>query len=252
MLFFIIPGMCTRIFYSLLLPTYFTLLVIHFLCVQITFLVTHFNDTRIANLDIRDALLQSISVLMQYKEHVVAFESNAAATSIMPATLLSSFDNRFWIPVTNILLRLCKGTGFGCSKSSTHGESCSLVFQVIAEIPSIIVMFTYTIHGYQYLFILHMACQKLLRKKCVEDEKLFSSFLNRLFNTLNWTITEWSVSMRDIREQSGQHQVPSQLLSLHCIGMIFLHALLFCQYSLRKRKLKYVLLLLLLSMNYHR
>ena len=112
---------------------------------QITFLVTHFNDTRIANSDIRDALLQSISVLVQYKEHVVAFESNASATGIMPAALLSAFDNRFWIPVTNILLRLCKGTGFGSSKSSTHGESCSLVFQVIALEPLVLLMLICTL-----------------------------------------------------------------------------------------------------------
>ena len=137
--------MCTRIFYQQSLPTYFTLLVIYFLCVQITFLVTHFSDTRIANLDIRDALLQSISVLVQYKEHVVAFESNASATGIMPAALLSAFDNRFWIPVTNILLRLCKGTGFGSSKSSTHGESCSLVFQVIALEPLVLLMLIRTL-----------------------------------------------------------------------------------------------------------
>nr|AFN42812.1 E3 ubiquitin protein ligase-like protein [Marsilea vestita] len=144
----------------------------------ITFLVTHFNDARIANSDIRDSLLQSISVLVQYKEHVNAFELNSAAVEKMPAALLSAFDNRFWIPVTNILLRLCKGTGFGSSKSSTHGESCSQKFQ------------------------------ELLRLKCVEDEKLFSSFLNRLFNTLNWTITEFSVSMKEMQEQSEQRQVP--------------------------------------------
>ncbi|MCO5588942.1 hypothetical protein L7F22_042904 [Adiantum nelumboides] len=142
----------------------------------ITFLVTHFNDTRIANSDIRDALLQSISVLVQYKEHVVAFEANTAAIEVMPAALLSAFDNRFWIPVTNILLRLCKGTGFGSSKSSTHGESCSPTFQA------------------------------LLRDRCTQDEKLFSSFLNRLFNTLNWTITEFSVSMKELQEQSDQRQ----------------------------------------------
>ncbi|KAH7290123.1 hypothetical protein KP509_30G032900 [Ceratopteris richardii] len=143
----------------------------------ITFLVTHFNDARIANSDIRDALLQSISVLVQYKEHVVAFESNSAAIEVMPGALLSAFDNRFWIPVTNILLRLCKGTGFGASKSLTHGESCSPTFQ------------------------------GLLRVRCMEDEKLFSSFLNRLFNTLNWTVTEFSVSMKELQEQSEQRQI---------------------------------------------
>lgn len=95
---------------------------------QVTFVVTHFNDPRISSADLRDLLLQSISVLVQYKEYLAVFESNEAATQRMPKALLSAFDNRSWIPVTNILLRLCKGSGFGSSK---HGESSSsVVFQV--------------------------------------------------------------------------------------------------------------------------
>lgn len=96
---------------------------------QVTFVVTHFNDPRISSAELRDLLLQSISVLVQYKEFLAAFENNKAATQEMPKALLSAFDNRSWIPVTNILLRLCKGSGFG---SSRHGESSSssFVFQV--------------------------------------------------------------------------------------------------------------------------
>lgn len=97
---------------------------------QVTFLVTHFSDARIANSDVRDILLQSISVLVQYKEHVIAFERSPAAREGMVGSLLASFDNRFWIPVSNILLRLCKGSGFGASKCLSHGESFSPHFQV--------------------------------------------------------------------------------------------------------------------------
>jgi hypothetical protein len=99
-------------------------------CAQVIFLVTHFSDVRIVNSDIRDIILQSISVLVQYKEHVVAFERSQAACEGMVGSLLASFDNRFWIPVSNILLRLCKGSGFGASKCSSHGESFSPHFQV--------------------------------------------------------------------------------------------------------------------------
>jgi Kip1 ubiquitination-promoting complex protein 1 len=143
----------------------------------VTFLVTHFNDVRIVNLDIRDILLQSISVLVQYKDHVVAFERSQAACVGMMGSLLASFDNRFWIPISNILLRLCKGSGFGASKCSSHGESFSPHFQ------------------------------RLLKEKCTVDEKLFASFLNRLFNTLNWTITEFSVVIKEMQEQIDRHQV---------------------------------------------
>ncbi|KAH7565886.1 hypothetical protein JRO89_XS08G0031300 [Xanthoceras sorbifolium] len=136
----------------------------------VTFVVTHFNDPRISSADLRDLLLQSISVLVQYKEYLAAFETNEAATLRMPKSLLSAFDNRSWIPVTNILLRLCKGHGFGSSK---HGESSSssVIFQ------------------------------RLLREACISDEGLFSAFLNRLFNTLSWTMTEFSVSIREMQEK---------------------------------------------------
>ncbi|KAG1334510.1 E3 ubiquitin-protein ligase RKP [Cocos nucifera] len=140
----------------------------HGLAPIITFVVKHFNDPRISSADIKDLLLQSISVLVQYKDYLVAFENNKEAVRRMPRALLLAFDNRSWIPVTNILVKLCKGSGFGSSK---HAEtSSSALFQV------------------------------LLREACVHDEVLFSSFLNRLFNTLSWSMTEFSVSIREMQE----------------------------------------------------
>ncbi|KAL2521490.1 E3 ubiquitin-protein ligase [Forsythia ovata] len=135
----------------------------------VTFVVTHFNDPRISSAELRDLLLQSISVLVQYKEFLAAFECNEAATQRMPKALLATFDNRSWIPVTNILLRLCKGSGFGFPKRG-ESSSSSVIFQ------------------------------KLLREACITDEELFSAFLNRLFNTLSWTMTEFSVSIREMQE----------------------------------------------------
>jgi Kip1 ubiquitination-promoting complex protein 1 len=49
--------------------------------------------------------------------------------------------------------------------------------------------------------------QRLLKEKCIVDEKLFASFLNRLFNTLNWTITEFSVAIKEMQENVDRHQV---------------------------------------------
>lgn len=93
-------------------------------------MVTHFNDPRISSADLKDLLLQSISVLVQYKEYLAAFETNKAAIQRLPIALLSAFDNRSWIPVTNILLRLCKGYSFGSSKSGESSSSSSTVFRV--------------------------------------------------------------------------------------------------------------------------
>jgi Kip1 ubiquitination-promoting complex protein 1 len=134
--------------------------------------VKHFDDTRIANPDLKDLLLQSISVLVQYKEFMHVFENNQEAINGLPRSLLSAFDNRSWIPVTNILFRLCKGSGFASSKNAESQSSAT--FQV------------------------------LLRETCIHEQELFFSFLNRLFNTLSWTMTEFSMS---IREMQDKHQV---------------------------------------------
>ncbi|XP_047329553.1 E3 ubiquitin-protein ligase RKP [Impatiens glandulifera] len=135
----------------------------------VTFVVTHFDDSRISSAELKDLLLQSISSLVQYKEFLAAFENNEAAIMRMPKALLSAFDNRSWIPVTTILLRLCKGSG-----SSKLGESSS------SSSP----MF-----------------QRLVRKACMEDEELFLIFINRLFNMLSWTMTEFSVLIRELLEK---------------------------------------------------
>ncbi|KAI3953894.1 hypothetical protein MKW98_017718 [Papaver atlanticum] len=96
----------------------------------------------------------------------IAFESNKAVVERLPKALISAFDKRSWIPFTNILLRLCKGSGFGLSR---HGELSSVLFQ------------------------------GLLREACIH-EVLLSAFLNRLFNTLSWSMTEFLVFVREMQE----------------------------------------------------
>ena len=79
----------------------------------ITCLVRHFSDTRIVNPDVRDIILQSMSMMLQHEQFVPAFEGNLSAKKGLVRKLLDSFDARFWIPISNILIRLCKGKGFG-------------------------------------------------------------------------------------------------------------------------------------------
>lgn len=50
-----------------------------------------------------------------------------------------------------------------------------------------------------HFFVLFL--KRLLREACVHDEELFSAFLNRLFNTLSWAMTEFSVSVREMQEK---------------------------------------------------
>uniref|UniRef100_A0A1D1Z8J2 RING-type E3 ubiquitin transferase n=1 Tax=Anthurium amnicola TaxID=1678845 RepID=A0A1D1Z8J2_9ARAE len=134
----------------------------------VTLVVAHFTDPRILSADIKDLLLQSISFLARYKDYVIAFENNKVAVQRMPRALLSAFDNRSWILVTNILNHICSGSGFGPTK---HGDSSS-----------------------------SMIFQALVREACVQDEQLFCSFLNRLFNTLSLMMTEFSIMVREMQD----------------------------------------------------
>ena len=53
-----------------------------------------------------DLFLQSLSVLLQYPEYMKVFEmlDNFTKEKFINS-LLNGFDSRFWIPVSNILLR---------------------------------------------------------------------------------------------------------------------------------------------------
>ena len=139
----------------------------------ITFVVKHFNDARIIHPDSRDQLLQSVSVLLQSKQYVRAFEKNAYARAHLARSLLQNFDSRFWIPISNIILRLCRGRGFGISESGLSKDSADCASPFF---------------------------QRLICDTCRAEPETLVSFLNKLFNMLNWTVTEFSVALKDIME----------------------------------------------------
>ena len=65
---------------------------------------------------------------------------------------------------------------------------------------------------------MHVILMKsLLRDVCAEDEELFSAFLNRLFNTLSWTMTEFSVNIREMLEKN--HVSLNCLMTANVLGL---------------------------------
>lgn len=67
--------------------------------------------------------------------------------------------------------------------------------------------------------------QRLLRDACINDEGLFSAFLNRLFNTLSWTMTEFSISIRDMQEKYQVCMV--YILIPYAVEITFLYIIVF-------------------------
>ena len=130
----------------------------------ITCLVLHFNDERVVNPDVRDIILQSINMTLHHSEFLHIFERNLEARTHMIPKLLDCFGPRFWIPVSNILIRLCRGEGFG---ENPYKMSSSVMKKSFCE--------AYETHS-----------------------SSFSEFLTRLFNMLNWTATELTVALKEL------------------------------------------------------
>jgi Kip1 ubiquitination-promoting complex protein 1 len=72
-------------------------------------------------------------MLLQHKDYIGAFENNKDAKERLPAALLSSFDKRYWIPITQVLNKLCKGKPFAEERggnSRARKDLPSAVFKV--------------------------------------------------------------------------------------------------------------------------
>ena len=210
-------------------------------------LVRHFADERVVNPDVRDVMLQSVSVLLQYKEYVAVFEANDEARREMVPALLRSFDSRFWIPVSNILLRLCKGVGFG-----QYDDRATKVLSAIkatkrvdgVDTPGLDSQRTdeniATNDGSEFgtspdatlaraIATSVDSSSPLFRALIVdtfrEDPKLLERFLDRVFNTLNWTITEFGVALKEMLDMR-QRAAAARNLQRKCTVMLELSATL--------------------------
>lgn len=96
--------------------------------------------------------------------------------------LPGSFDSRFWIPITSILLRLWQGTGFCHPQSS--GNDCS-----------------------------SSELQRCFRASAHRNRTGINAFLNHIFNNLNWTVTEFHVALKEI-EDAAKNRLSADLRDL--------------------------------------
>ncbi|PRP88001.1 hypothetical protein PROFUN_04429 [Planoprotostelium fungivorum] len=141
----------------------------------IGFFINHFMDKRIANPDLRDMLLQSISVLLQYHDFVRIMERDDVEKDKFMHNMLQAFDSRSWIPVANILLRFWKGTGFAQNGHKKGNDCSSKIYQ------------------------------EVFKGECNKDMTLCSEFINRIFNNLNWAITEFGVAALELQTATNRH-----------------------------------------------
>lgn len=111
-------------------------------------------------------MLQSLSVLFQNNEFVRIFEKNFIDKPQLIKALINSYDSRFWITISHLFLRFWKGVGFAQSQKKI--ESSSPIFQ------------------------------KVFKDVCESDQSILDGFLNRIFNNVNWAITEFGVASKEV------------------------------------------------------
>eukprot|EP00959_Pyramimonas_sp_CCMP1952_P268265 5609277-Pyramimonas_sp.AAC.1 len=58
-------------------------------------------------------------------------------------------------------------------------------------------------------------CIQMLCETCRNDPALFNAFLNRVFNTVNWTITEFSVAMKEIQQEAQVYSLSPRMIGPH-------------------------------------
>ena len=123
----------------------------------LSFLGAHFNANIIINADTRDLVMQLIGSVLQAPEFVKVIEGLPVRVTLV-RLLLSSFDAHCWLPVTSMLLRLWRGTGF----ADQLLESTTAIKTASPEM--------------QQVFI------SVVR----ESPEMRSEFINRILDNLNW------------------------------------------------------------------
>jgi Kip1 ubiquitination-promoting complex protein 1 len=143
---------------------------------------------RVANPGVRDAVLQSASVLLQYPSYVAAFEASPhAREGLLPALLSSFADSRFWIATTNVLLRLLHPAGAGLAPPRPGAGVPPAADVADGEGAS-------PLYG------------AALRALLARDAAARAAFASTLLSTLAWTAGELSSASRELTDALSRQQ----------------------------------------------
>jgi len=140
----------------------------------IAFLALHFGDSRIINPDIRDMLLQSISVLLRYHYYIREIENMQCVEHLIPSLIQAFSDSRFWVSVSNVLISFWQGTGFAFPNQETGSK----------------------------------IIRKTIKNISITSAE-YTQFLNKVFNNLNWTVSETHLAIKSLL-QAAQSKSTSQ------------------------------------------
>ena len=174
------------------------------------FMLTHLSEKRIANPEIREVMIQEINTLCAMGSFVRAMErTTKGKENVIPVLL--KFKKTSWIPITNILWKLWEGKGFGQEKFEFYEE---LISGSNEDNMQISLKSRFSVDEDQFSLVTDPELMKLRQtNRCSlvfhnlfvvhfkESPASFDKFLNKVFNTINWCITEYTVSMQEVRNK---------------------------------------------------
>jgi hypothetical protein len=167
--------------------------------VILQFLMDHFNARSIISADTRDTVIQTIGSVLHNADFVRVIEDLPARFNFM-RLLISSFDAHCWLPVTNILLRLCRGTGFGDTK---HPSAASMKTA-------------------------SPALQGAFAEVATQSPDLRSEFINQVLDHLNWTMTEFGLALSEVDGGRGPSQLLRKVAIMFELSVNLLQLIEFC------------------------
>ena len=182
----------------------------------VTFLVAHVNDARVANPEIRDMLMQQLNHYLSTSRFATAAAQNALARERLLPVLMAN-ANRNWVAVSSVFLRCWKGRGFGKSRNTLinpeHFSSASSSSLLSSDMPQDVFFCFETDKrktsppdnsARRNSALASPTFQAIMERLCATDVELISSYLNQLFNTLNWCLSEFSVGMSEYQTAVGR------------------------------------------------
>eukprot|EP00955_Chlamydomonas_euryale_P006192 65834-Chlamydomonas_euryale.AAC.1 len=125
------------------------------------------NDERIRNPDSKEQLLVAAAGLLEGAEMAAVVEANGPVSATLVETAAAVFDSKLWHPVATILAQITRGAGLAAPPPPR---------------PPL------------------RACQALLRGALQPSAPHFKGFCDRLFNTLNWAVTEATSAVATLHE----------------------------------------------------
>ena len=164
------------------------------------------SDTRIKSPDLNVTVIAKVKSLLGVPEYLRCIEQDPAICRGMLEVLMLCFNDRFWVPSTDILVRFWAGAGFGGHR--TFGRVLKQPLQLLQS----------------------EAMRDTFEAMCSDSPTTLSTYLNHLINHLNWTVSEFDQMLEEIRRigdraDRGGDQVFRRCTVTHTLGINLLRLL---------------------------